>query len=198
MEKSKVLIGVLAAGLAVSLVGNVYLWNTINQRGAEYTATLASLEGELAQSRENQDTLQKQLEQAKADLEQAVSQREIPIDSPVWIVDPDTGLPILAPGNGDPSIGEEELQEEPGQPGISEEAQKELDDLLNGNGNGNGNGGQGGNGGNTGNNGGNGNKGTLDISDFNIGNGTIGNEGHTIEKTEGSDTSNVPNYNPFA
>lgn len=196
MEKSKVFFGVLAAGLAVSLVGNVYLWNSLNQKDTEYIAAMANLEEELAQNKEAQDTLRQQLEQTKADLEQAESQQEIPVDAPVWIIDPNTGLPILAPGNGDPSIDEDELQQEPEGPGISEGAQKELEDLLNGNGNGNGNGGQGGNGGNTGNNGGNGNKGTLDISDFNLPDGAVtSDEGHT---GGGGDTSGVPNYNPFA
>lgn len=186
MGKNKVFFGVLAAGLAVSLVGNVYLWNSLNQKDTEYIAAMANLEEELAQNKEAQDTLRQELEQTKADLEQAESQREIPVDAPVWIIDPNTGLPILAPGNGDPSISEEELQEEPGQPGISEEAQKELDDLLNGNGNG----GQGGNGGNTGNNGGAGGlDGLLKNPDGLTAGGGYGG---------GGDTSNVPEYNPFA
>ncbi len=191
MEKSKVFFGVLAAGLAVSLVGNVYLWNSLNQKDTEYIAAMANLEEELAQNKEAQDTLRQQLEQTKADLEQAESQREIPVDAPVWIIDPNTGLPILAPGNGDPSIDEDELQNEPEGPGISEGAQQELEDLLNGGGTGNG-----GNTGNKGNNGGNGNKGTLDISDFNLPDGAVtSNEGH---KGGTGDTSGVPEYNPFA
>lgn len=82
MEKSKVFFGVLAAGLAVSLVGNVYLWNSLNQKDTEYIAAMANLEEELAQNKEAQDTLRQQLEQTKADLEQAESQQEENPDDP--------------------------------------------------------------------------------------------------------------------
>ena len=69
MEKGKIFTGVLAVGLVASLVGNVYLWNSLNQKDTEYIATMANLEEELTQSKENQTTLQQQLEQTKADLD---------------------------------------------------------------------------------------------------------------------------------
>lgn len=174
MKKTTILGVVLAVALAASLVGNICLWNSLKRKNTEYMAVMARLEEELAQNKEAQDTLRQELEQTKADLEYVQAQHLERDENPVWVTDPDTGLPVLAPGNGDTSI--------------SERAQKELEDLLNGGGTGNG-----------GNTGGNGNKGTLDISDFTLPDGaTTSNEGHVGTKTPGSDTSNVPHYNPFA
>lgn len=174
MKKTTILGAVLAVALAASLVGNICLWNSLKRKNTEYMAVMARLEEELAQGKEAQDTLRQELEQTRADLNKAESQREIPVDAPVWIIDPDTGLPILAPGNGDPSINEGELEQEP-------------EDLLNGGGTGNG--------GNTGNNGGAGGlDGLLDFSGAGNGKdfGKVGTE-------SGDDlTSDVPNYNPFA
>lgn len=171
MKKTTILGVVLAVALAASLVGNVCLWNRLKRKNTEYMAVMARLEEELTQNKEAQDTLRQELEQTRADLEYVQAQHLERDENPVWVTDPDTGLPVLAPGNGDPSI--------------SERARNELKDLLNGGGPGNRGSGNKGDDGGTG-----GLDGLLDFS--RAGNGFEGHEGGT------GDTSNVPNYNPFA
>lgn len=106
MEKSKVFFGVLAAGLAVSLVGNVYLWNSLNQKDTEYIAAMANLEEELAQNKEAQDTLRQQLEQTKADLEQAESQQEGNPDDPFAGMTEEDLMKELLDTSGAPTKGD--------------------------------------------------------------------------------------------
>lgn len=76
MEKSKIITGVLAVGLAASLVGNLYLWNTLNQQAAGYTTAMAQLEEELAQAKGERDALTQELEQVKTDLENTKQELE--------------------------------------------------------------------------------------------------------------------------
>ena len=110
MEKSKIFTGVLAVGLVASLVGNVYLWNSLNQKDTEYIATMASLEEELTQNKKNQATLQQQLEQTKADLDKTNRNKkeELPDFDIEVVYNEETGIyePVYIPVGGsdtDPS-----------------------------------------------------------------------------------------------
>ncbi len=110
MEKGKIFTGVLAVGLVASLVGNVYLWNSLNQKDTEYIATMANLEEELTQSKENQTTLQQQLEQTKADLDKTNRNKkeELPEFYEEMVYNEETGIyePVYIPVGGsdtDPS-----------------------------------------------------------------------------------------------
>ena len=110
MEKGKIFTGVLAVGLVASLVGNVYLWNSLNQKDTEYIATMANLEEELTQSKENQTTLQQQLEQTKADLDKTNRNKkeELPDFDIEVVYNEETGIyePVYIPVGGsdtDPS-----------------------------------------------------------------------------------------------
>ena len=104
MEKGKIFTGVLAVGLVASLVGNVYLWNSLNQKDTEYIATMANLEEELTQSKENQTTLQQQLEQTKADLDKTNRNKkeELPEFDIEVVYNEETGIyePVYIPVGG--------------------------------------------------------------------------------------------------
>ena len=104
MEKGKIFTGVLAVGLVASLVGNVYLWNSLNQKDTEYIATMANLEEELTQSKENQTTLQQQLEQTKADLDKTNRNKkeELPEFYEEMVYNEETGIyePVYIPVGG--------------------------------------------------------------------------------------------------
>ena len=118
MEKGKIFTGVLAVGLVASLVGNVYLWNSLNQKDTEYIATMANLEEELTQSKENQTTLQQQLEQTKADLDKTNRNKkeELPEFDIEVVYNEETGIyePVYIPVGGsdtDPSKEGNPLEE---------------------------------------------------------------------------------------
>lgn len=118
MEKGKIFTGVLAVGLVASLVGNVYLWNSLNQKDTEYIATMANLEEELTQSKENQTTLQQQLEQTKADLDKTNRNKkeELPEFYEEMVYNEETGIyePVYIPVGGsdtDPSKEGNPLEE---------------------------------------------------------------------------------------